>query len=155
MNQFNLAYLLLTEPRWTGRNDHDITTDKGFNQPLTNAKYRQMYVKSSHYDASQCVRGTARERVTCTTQKVQAVVRQARSRMLTACVAMLCCAVLCHHRYAGTLMAAGGFTPETAAEALRQGHYDLIGFGRWYISNPDLVERIRTGAPLNVCVYQR
>jgi N-ethylmaleimide reductase len=94
MNQFNLLYLLLTEPRWTGRNDHDVTKDKGFNLPLTNAKYRGMYK--------------------------------------------------------GTLMAAGGFTPATAAAAVAAGTYDLIGFGRWFISNPDLVERIRSGVELNV-----
>jgi hypothetical protein len=27
---------------------------------------------------------------------------------------------------------------------------DLVSFGRSYIANPDLVERLRTGAPLNV-----
>ena len=26
----------------------------------------------------------------------------------------------------------------------------MIAFGRWFISNPDLPERIRLGAPLNV-----
>jgi N-ethylmaleimide reductase len=26
---------------------------------------------------------------------------------------------------------------------------DLVAFGRAYISNPDLVERLRTGGPLN------
>ena len=94
MNAFPLAYLLLTEPRWTGRADGDPTTDKGFAAPLSNARYRQVY-----------------------------------------------------H---GTLMAAGGFTPRSAAVAVASGTYDLIAFGRWFISNPDLVERLRTGAPLNV-----
>ena len=52
--------------------------------------------------------------------------------------------------YHGTLMAAGGFTPASAAAAIADGHYDLIGFGRWFISNPDLVARFRSGGPLNV-----
>ena len=47
-------------------------------------------------------------------------------------------------------MAAGGFTPATAQAAIEDGHYDLIGFGRWFISNPDLPARIRCGADLNV-----
>jgi len=51
--------------------------------------------------------------------------------------------------YPGTLAAAGGFTPATAAQAVREGTCDLVGFGRWFISNPDLPERIREGAPLN------
>eukprot|EP00659_Diplonema_papillatum_P006341 gene6341-9715_t len=50
----------------------------------------------------------------------------------------------------GVLMGAGGFTPKTAKQALENGTYDLIAFGRWFISNPDLPDRIRTGAPLTV-----
>ena len=52
--------------------------------------------------------------------------------------------------YKGTLVAAGGFTPKSAAEAVEAGYYDAIAFGRWFIANPDLPERIRTGAKLNV-----
>ena len=33
--------------------------------------------------------------------------------------------------YNGTLMAAGGFTPVSAAQAISEGYYDLIAFGRW------------------------
>jgi len=51
--------------------------------------------------------------------------------------------------YKGVLLAAGGFTPQTAGETLREGVCDLVAFGRWFIANPDLPERIRTGAPLN------
>jgi N-ethylmaleimide reductase len=35
-----------------------------------------------------------------------------------------------------------------AIEALQSGSADLIAFGRPFISNPDLVERLRVGAPL-------
>lgn len=52
--------------------------------------------------------------------------------------------------YHGTLMAAGGFTPHSAARAIEGGHYDLIAFGRWYLANPDLPVRIRRGSALNV-----
>jgi N-ethylmaleimide reductase len=31
----------------------------------------------------------------------------------------------------------------------RMGRIDLVAFGRPFIANPDLVERIRRGAPLN------
>ena len=52
--------------------------------------------------------------------------------------------------FKGALMAAGGFTPQTATHAVEKGHYDLIAFGRWFLANPDLPERIRRGSPLNV-----
>ena len=57
--------------------------------------------------------------------------------------------------YDGTLIAAGGFTPLTAARAVEEGHYDLIAFGRWFLSNPDLPQRIRHGSPLNVYDRER
>ncbi len=37
-----------------------------------------------------------------------------------------------------------------ALEARRRNLADLIAFGRLYIANPDLVERLRIGAGLNV-----
>ncbi|MGC1430431.1 MAG: alkene reductase [Albidovulum sp.] len=51
--------------------------------------------------------------------------------------------------YHGTLIGAGGFTPKTAKEAVANGTYDLIAFGRWFLANPDLPERLRLGCPLN------
>ncbi|PVX84376.1 alkene reductase [Paraburkholderia unamae] len=50
--------------------------------------------------------------------------------------------------YQGTLMAAGGFTRMSAEAALASGALDLIAFGRPFISNPDLVERMRHNWPL-------
>ena len=41
-------------------------------------------------------------------------------------------------------------TLNLALEARRRNLADLISFGRLYIANPDLVERLRIGAPLNV-----
>jgi N-ethylmaleimide reductase len=52
--------------------------------------------------------------------------------------------------YSGTLIGAGGFTPLTAEAAVAGGNYDLIAFGRWFLSNPDLPDRLRDGTPLNV-----
>ena len=52
--------------------------------------------------------------------------------------------------YSGTLIGAGGFTPLTAEAAVAGGIYDLIAFGRWFLANPDLPDRLREGVPLNV-----
>jgi N-ethylmaleimide reductase len=57
---------------------------------------------------------------------------------------------LIRKKYKGTLIMAGGFQAESAAQWLREGWADLIAFGRKFIANPDLPERIRVGAPLNV-----
>ncbi|VWD64950.1 alkene reductase [Burkholderia contaminans] len=48
-----------------------------------------------------------------------------------------------------TLILAGGFTAESADEAIRSGQADAVAFGRQFISNPDLPARLRRGAPLN------
>jgi N-ethylmaleimide reductase len=46
------------------------------------------------------------------------------------------------------LIANCGYTIETAEAAIAAGHADLVAIGRPYISNPDLVERIRNDWPL-------
>jgi len=93
LNDYNLAYLLLTEPR-VGVLSNIPVKDNTFEVPEINYKYREIYQ--------------------------------------------------------GTLMGAGGFTPLTARKALSKGNYDLIAFGRWFLSNPDLPERIKKGYKLNV-----
>ncbi|QWD63074.1 alkene reductase [Polynucleobacter sp. MWH-UH25E] len=50
--------------------------------------------------------------------------------------------------FAGTYIAVGGFTAQTAETALEAKEADLIAFGRPFISNPDLVEKLKTGAAL-------
>ena len=45
-------------------------------------------------------------------------------------------------------IANNGYDINLALEARRLNHADLIAFGRLFISNPDLVERLRIGAPL-------
>ncbi len=51
--------------------------------------------------------------------------------------------------FKGLYIANVGFTPARAEAYIRDGKADLISFGRLFISNPDLPERIRTGAELN------
>jgi N-ethylmaleimide reductase len=52
-------------------------------------------------------------------------------------------------KFSRTLIAAGGFTPASAEAIVTFGDADLVAFGRHFISNPDLPERIRQGLPLN------
>ena len=52
-------------------------------------------------------------------------------------------------RFDGLLILAGGFDRAAAEAALAEGRADLIAFGRPFLANPDLVARLRTGAPLN------
>lgn len=47
------------------------------------------------------------------------------------------------------IIAAGGYTPEKAVTLIEAGLIDAVAFGRDYIANPDLAERIKTGAELN------
>jgi N-ethylmaleimide reductase len=58
-------------------------------------------------------------------------------------------AVLFRSEFAGPLISAAAYTPDSAALAIEQSHADAIAFGRLFIANPDLVERIRENHPLN------
>jgi N-ethylmaleimide reductase len=51
--------------------------------------------------------------------------------------------------YSGTIITAGGYTPEKAHQVIEGGQADLVAFGRLFISNPDLPSRIFLEAPLN------
>jgi N-ethylmaleimide reductase len=51
--------------------------------------------------------------------------------------------------FTGRIIAAGGFEPDTAEAAVREGDADLVAFGRHFLANPDLPKRIRLGLPLN------
>ena len=50
--------------------------------------------------------------------------------------------------YRGTLILAGRYTRDEGETDVREGLADLIAFGRPFISNPDLVERMRNDWPL-------
>ena len=56
--------------------------------------------------------------------------------------------------YPGTLIYAGKYTAERARAALSEGWADLIAFGRPFIANPDLPERLRSAAPLNTAARE-
>ena len=50
--------------------------------------------------------------------------------------------------YHGTVIASGGYSPDSAGKAVVRGDADLIAIGRPIIANPDYVEKVRTQAPL-------
>jgi N-ethylmaleimide reductase len=52
-------------------------------------------------------------------------------------------------RFKGAYIANNGYDFELATKVLAAGAADLIAFGKLYIANPDLVERLKKGAPLN------
>lgn len=51
--------------------------------------------------------------------------------------------------FGGPFIANHGLTPDEAAAVLASGEADAAGFGMLFIANPDLPQRIATGAPLN------
>ncbi len=51
--------------------------------------------------------------------------------------------------FGGVYIGNESFTAESAREAISSGKVDAVAFGKSAIANPDLVERFRTGAPLN------
>jgi N-ethylmaleimide reductase len=60
-------------------------------------------------------------------------------------------AVVHHFRrlYTGTLILNVGINAQHGARLIAEGAGDLVAFGRDYIANPDLAERLRRDAPLN------
>jgi len=53
-------------------------------------------------------------------------------------------------RFRGTYIANNGYSLELAVATIECGGADLIAFGKAFIANPDLVRRLRNGAPLAV-----
>ena len=51
--------------------------------------------------------------------------------------------------FRGAWIANNGYDADRAAQTIAAGNADLVSFGRPFIANPDLPERIRVGAPLN------
>lgn len=51
--------------------------------------------------------------------------------------------------FSGTLILCNGITPENAEAFLQNGFADIVAFGRSFLANPDLVDRIKDHAPLN------
>jgi len=51
-------------------------------------------------------------------------------------------------RFGNTYIANNGYDLALATSCFAEGKADLFAFGRPFIANPDLVERLQTGAPL-------
>lgn len=51
--------------------------------------------------------------------------------------------------YAGKMIAASGYDGASGAALIAAGGADAVAFGKAYIANPDLAERLATGAELN------
>ena len=51
--------------------------------------------------------------------------------------------------FRGSYIANNGYTRAMAIEAVASGRADAVAFGRPYLANPDLLERLRLDAPLN------
>lgn len=47
------------------------------------------------------------------------------------------------------IIGAGAYSPEKAEALISEGYIDAVAFGRDFLANPDLVERIEKGAELN------
>jgi N-ethylmaleimide reductase len=50
--------------------------------------------------------------------------------------------------FRGTYIVINGYNLGMADAAVREGRADLVAFGRPFLANPDLVERLKTGVPL-------
>lgn len=50
--------------------------------------------------------------------------------------------------FGDTPFSAGGWNDQNCWGVLESGAYDALLFGRWFISNPDLVRRLKEGHPL-------
>ena len=51
--------------------------------------------------------------------------------------------------FKGTYIANNGYNRQMAIDAIASGHADAVAFGRLFIANPDLVERLKLNASLN------
>ena len=77
--------------------------------------------------------------------KYASVGREVRSRMLE----------LVKPVFDGKVIANGGIEPATANELISQGAVDAVSFGRLWMANPDLLERIRRGGPYAKAITRR
>jgi N-ethylmaleimide reductase len=54
------------------------------------------------------------------------------------------------NKFNGTIILSGGYTLESAEEAITEDLGDLVSFGRPFITNPDLISRFHKNLPLNI-----
>ena len=50
--------------------------------------------------------------------------------------------------YQGNVIGCGSYSPESASLAIENNQFDLIAFGRPFIANPDLIQKLRQNLPL-------
>ena len=60
-----------------------------------------------------------------------------------------CSSELFKQFFNNVFISAGGYNPQTAIQAVENGLAEAVAFGRLFISNPDLPERIKDGAEIN------
>lgn len=56
--------------------------------------------------------------------------------------------------FKGTFLVAGGYNRENGNAVIESGGADLVVYGRWFLSNPDLPQRFKLNAPLNKYVRE-
>ncbi|MEO7937846.1 MAG: alkene reductase [Burkholderiaceae bacterium] len=57
--------------------------------------------------------------------------------------------------FSGPIVANGGIDPATADQLIKSGAIDAVSFGRLWMGNPDLPERIKVGGPYNKAITKR
>jgi N-ethylmaleimide reductase len=57
--------------------------------------------------------------------------------------------------FGGRIVANGGIEPHVAQELVAAGDVDAVSFGRLWMANPDLPERIRAGGPYTKAITRR
>ncbi len=62
---------------------------------------------------------------------------------------------LIRENFKGTYILSGGYTAETAERDLNEKLGDLVAFGRPFIANPDLVEKLKSGQPLRALIADK
>lgn len=132
-----LAYLLVTESRWIP-SASDSDNNALMQQPCAASLiFKSAYAKDA------------------TPESVEVESDDEAISKATAENAAATAAAMAGLELAGPVIGAGGFTPVSAAAAVNDRVYDLIGVGRYFISNPDLPYRITKGLPLNTYVREK
>jgi N-ethylmaleimide reductase len=57
--------------------------------------------------------------------------------------------------FEGKIIANGGIDPDTANQLIGMGAVDAVSFGRLWMANPDLPERIKRGGPYQKAITKR
>ncbi len=58
-------------------------------------------------------------------------------------------AQLARKHYSGKMIVCGGYDASSGAEAIEEGTANVVAYGKLFIANPDLVERMRKDGPFN------